>query len=151
MERSETYLPNLRIHCAISKQRTGYAFKELHEWIDSSSEKLGSDHRIERHAYTEKDRAAIRKWNRKKGSGWGNKAIVEWLFHIAVDNINTAFKFSKRRHYYGKRTYNLLEIGIQDSGYIHAAFDRLSKKELEEKFSRQRPTLLHDVGRANDG
>jgi len=141
-------MPNLRIHCAISKQRTGYAFKKLHQWIDSASEKLGPDHRTERHAYTEKDAETIRKyWDTKKGSSWGNKAIVEWLFHIAIDNINTAFRFSKRRHFYGKRAYNLLEIGIQDSGYIHAAFDRLSKKELEEKFLRDRPALLHEVGK----
>lgn len=141
-------MPNLRIHCAISKQRTGYAFEELHRWIDSSSKKLGSDHRTERHAYTGKDTETIREyWDRKKGSGWGYKAIVEWLFHIAIDNIESAFKSSKRRYVYGKRAYNLLEIGIQDSGYIHAAFDRLSKKELEEKFSRDRPTLLHEVAK----
>jgi hypothetical protein len=141
-------MPNLRTRCAISKQRTGYAFKELHRWIDSASEKSGPDHRTERHAYTEKDAETIREyWDRRKGSSWGNKAIVEWLFHIAIDNIDTAFKFSKRKMFYGKRAYNLLEIGIQDSGYIHAAFDRLGKKEMEEKFSRDRPTLLHEVGK----
>ena len=89
-------MPNLGAHCAISKQRTGVAFEELHRWIDSPAEELGSDHRIIRHAYTRDDANKIRRyWDRKKGSGWGDKAVIEWLFHIAIDNIHTAFKFSQ--------------------------------------------------------
>jgi hypothetical protein len=143
-------MPNHKTHCAISKQRTGYAFDELHHWIDSPSKKLGSDHRLERHAYNKRDKETISNyWKRKKGKGWGNKAIVEWLFHIGLDNMSTAFKFSKSG--YGKNAYNFLELGIQDSGYIHAAFDRLNKKDLEKRFSKARPTLLDGVGQFTKG
>ena len=47
-------MPNIRAHCAISRQRTGFDFEDLHKWIDHSPEAriLGADHRIERHAYT---------------------------------------------------------------------------------------------------
>ncbi|UCG00653.1 MAG: hypothetical protein JSW11_13665 [Candidatus Heimdallarchaeota archaeon] len=138
-------MPNLGAHCAISKQCTGFAFEELHQWIDSPAEVLGADHRIECHAYTRNDANTIRRyWNRKKGSGWGDKVVIEWLFHIAIDNIHTAFKFSQSC--YGQLTYNFLEIGIQESGYIHAAFDRADKNALQAKFSSERPTLLQEVG-----
>ena len=49
-------MPKLPAHCAISKQRTGFNFTRLHQWIDNPPEakELGPDHRIERHAYTKK-------------------------------------------------------------------------------------------------
>lgn len=55
-------MPNLRTHYAISRQRTGYTFEELHRWIDSPSKKIGLNHRIERHAYTRKDVETIRRY-----------------------------------------------------------------------------------------
>ena len=48
-------MPRLRVHCAISKKRTGQDFKELHEWIDKSAETLGIDHRIGRHSYNKEE------------------------------------------------------------------------------------------------
>ena len=91
-------MPNIRAHCAISKQRTGFNFEELHRWIDNPPEinNLGVDHRIERHAYTVADEQYIKTyWDQKKGPGWGEKAVIEWLFHVAIDNISTAYKLSK--------------------------------------------------------
>ena len=128
-------MPNLIAHCAISKQRTGFNFRELHRWIDNPPEAkfLGSDHRMERHAYTKEDMNTIKKyWNRKKGPDWGEKAIIEWLFHIAIDNISTAFKLSKS--HYGENTYNLIEIGIATSGFINVKFNRASDNQLRDNF-----------------
>lgn len=128
-------MPNLSAHCAISKQRTGFSFAELHEWIDNPPEarSLGVDHRIERHAYKIKDMNTLKDmWERKKGSGWGEKAVIEWLFHIAIDNISTAFKLS--RAVYGEYTYNIIEIGITTSGFINVDFDRASDDQLRDKF-----------------
>ncbi|KKL22430.1 hypothetical protein LCGC14_2435540 [marine sediment metagenome] len=35
-------------------------------------------HRIERHAYINKDRNTVKKyWDKKKGAGWGDKAVIE--------------------------------------------------------------------------
>ena len=128
-------MPDLKTHCAISKKRTKFSFEELHRWTDNPSrtKNLGPDHRIERHAYTIKDEKYIRDfWARKKGDGWGEKAVIEWLFHIAIDNISTAFKLSKT--HYGDYTYNLIKIGIEGSGLIHVDFNRASDQELKEKF-----------------
>ena len=125
-------MPNLSAHCAISKQRTGFNFAKLHQWIDNppAAKILGKDHRTERHAFTIKDMKTIKDfWEREKGSGWGEKAVVEWLFHIAIDNISTAFKLSKSC--YGENTYNLIEIGIKKSGFINVDFDRVSDDQLE--------------------
>ena len=105
-------MPNLRAHCAISRQRTGFEFEELNRWIDNPPEAniLGPDHRIKRHAFTIEDMEYIRKyWDERKGYGWGDKAVIEWLFHIAIDNIHTAYKLSIP--HYGDSTYNFIKIG----------------------------------------
>ena len=128
-------MPNIPAHCAISKKRTGFPFGKLHRWIDHHPEagNLGPDHRIERHAFTIKDANYIKDyWEQNKGSGWGEKAVIEWLFHIAIDNISTAFKLSKSA--YGENTYNLIEIGITSSDFINVDFDRIRDDQLRTKF-----------------
>ena len=128
-------MPNYRDHCIISLQRTGFDFAELHHWIDHHPEAkgLGVDHRIERHAYTNKDRNTIKKyWDQKRGAGWGDKAVIEWLFHIAIDNISTAFKLSKS--HYGENTYNLIKIGIESSGIIKIDFEVASDYQIKNEF-----------------
>jgi len=80
-------MPDLDIHCKISKTRTGNEFKELHEWMDEPKAYLGYNHRIERHSFHEGYKEFIEK-------KWGSKAVVEWLFHIAIDNLETANKFA---------------------------------------------------------
>lgn len=123
-------MPSGKVHRAISYKRTGFDFAELHQWIDYDGDKKGVDHRINRHSYNKKEAEQIRiYWDNKKGKGWGDKAIVEWLFHIALDNLDTAFKMSKR--VYGQNTFNYLEFGF-DYKYIHTNFDRLSKYDLKE-------------------
>ena len=128
-------MPNFKAHCAISRQRTGFDFADLHKWIDNPKEAifLGADHRILRHAFTESDMNYIKKhWDRKKGYGWGDKAVVEWLFHIAIDNVHTAFKLSKKT--YGNKTFNLIGIGLKSSGFVSVDFARVSDYELEDIF-----------------
>ena len=80
-------MPNKEIHEKISKIRTGDEYKELHKWVDEATESLGHNHRLERHFYTEEYKDFIKK-------KWGEKAVVEWLFHIALDNLETANKFA---------------------------------------------------------
>jgi hypothetical protein len=80
-------MPNLQIHCDISKRRTGQTYEELHKWMDEATEYLGANHRLERHFFTSEYKEFI---SRK----WGAKAVVEWLFHIAIDNLETANKFA---------------------------------------------------------
>ncbi len=52
-----------------------------------------------------------RYWDGKR-RGLGEKAVVEWLFHIAIDNLATAFKMSSKSFSYGSKTYNLMEFGF---------------------------------------
>ena len=128
-------MPNLRTHCAISKKRTGYGFEELHKWIDEPCKRLGTNHRIERHYLNDKDMNSIKQyWEHKKGRGWGQKAVIEWLFHIAIDNMDTAFKFSKQNWSYGENTYNFLEFGLTKNGYIHCDFNHVEEHELNQMF-----------------
>jgi len=126
-------MPNLATHCAISHKRTRFGFEELHKWIDSPAADLGYDHRIERHAYNRaEEKQILEYWDRKKGRGWGEKAVVEWLFHIAIDNISTAFKKSYK--VYGDRTYNYFEIGLSSSQYIYQDFDTMPEDSLKTHF-----------------
>ena len=119
-------MPSVKKHCAISEKRTGYAFGKLHEWIDEDAEELGVDHRKRRHYFNRRDEKEIRDyWDAKKGPGWGEKAVVEWLFHIALDNLETAYKFSVRDGSYGRKTYDRMEFAFNRNGYIDCTFDRI--------------------------
>jgi len=119
-------VPSVRVHCAISKKRTGFGFKELHTWIDGDAEEAGVDHRKKRHYFNRKDQREIKDyWDAKKGKGWGEKAIVEWLFHIALDNLETAYKLSLKAGSYGANTYNCIEVVLNPNGYIDCEFKRI--------------------------
>ena len=117
-------MPSLMQHCAISKERTGYGFRSLHKWIDWGAEDIGVDHRSERHYFTLKHKETIKDhWRREKGSRWGEKAVIEWLFHIALDNLETAYKMSLQKSSYGPKTYKRIEVNFNRNGYIDCHFD----------------------------
>jgi hypothetical protein len=50
----------------------------------------------------------------------GEKAVVEWLFHIALDNLDTAFKMSQK--IYGDRTYNIMKFGLSAHAWFKISF-----------------------------
>ena len=120
-------MPPLKTHCAISMKRTGNDFAELHRWVDEPTKDLGPEHRRERHHYSDGDKITIK--NR-----WGEKAVIEWLFHIAIDNLETAFKMSKQSFSYGDKTYNLMQFGLSRSGYIHCDFKRVDERVFYSVF-----------------
>jgi hypothetical protein len=127
-------MPNHKTHCAISKKRTGYDFSELHNWIDGPSKNLGPNLRTVRLAWKDTDRKTIhRYWGEKKGKGWGDKAVIELLFHISIDNLSTALKWSKIT--YGENRYNYFELGLAESGYMYLDFDTMADRDLKETFS----------------
>lgn len=124
-------MPSIEVHCAISKKRTGESFKELHEWIDEPGTLKGAEHRLDRHRYTEEDRDYIKKtWDLKLGSGGGNKAIVEWLFHIAMDYMDVGFKMSNT--IYENNQNNVFMFGFNNEGNIHTTFGTIDKTELNK-------------------
>lgn len=113
-------MPSVKTHCAISIQRTGNDFEELHRWIDAPTRELGYEHRTERHYFNETDREKIKRYWDSKRQGLGEKAVIEWLFHIALDNLSTAFKMSKKSFSYGDKTYNLMHFGLSKSAIFAA-------------------------------
>ena len=119
-------MPNVDKHCKISSKRSRNEtdYRELHEWIDSSAKDLGYNHRLERHS----DNEAYRRFIKKK---WGERAVVEWLFHIAIDNLQTAYKESKK--VYGKKTYNYYQFALSDNDMFFEC-DKLTNVELLKKF-----------------
>lgn len=118
-------MPSVKTHCAISQQRTDFAFADLHEWIDRDAKTTGVNHRKERHHFNLADAKAIKDyWDKAKGKGWGDKAVIEWLFHIALDNIDTAYKMSLKSRSYGRKTYNCIQIHLHPSGFIDCTFTR---------------------------
>ncbi len=127
-------MPSLNVHCAISKERTNFDFRELHQWIDEPYKTLGKNHRMKRHAYNESEENQIRNfWEDKMGEGWGDKAVIEWLFHITIDNLETAYKVSKKR--YGKRAFNFFRFGlVPDSRFIFLDSEALEKEDILEEF-----------------
>jgi len=121
-------MPSLRVHKAISRERTGDTYEELHKWIDKPQKANGINHRTERHSFNLKERNFIKK-------KWGEKAVVEWLFHIAIDNLETAFKEANKTYRNG-RAYNFFKFGlIPTSKFILTDFDRMSEEDLEEEFN----------------
>jgi len=119
-------VPRFEVHCAISKKRTGFGFDGLHAWIDREAEELGVDHRKKRHYFNRTDQRTIKDhWDTQMGRGWGEKAVVEWLFHIALDNLETAYKLSRTEESYGENAFNCIEIVFNRNGYVGCRFDRV--------------------------
>lgn len=126
-------MPNIETHCDISKLRTRETYKELHEWIDAPSKELGVNHRIERHS----DNEIYREYIKER---WGKRAVIEWLFHIAIDNLHTAYKASKDE--YKERTFNfhsfffsgsndiIYECGLRKEGFTNLPGRGISTYEL---------------------
>jgi hypothetical protein len=96
-----------------------------------------SDHRIERHYYSEDIKNTIKRYWDAKREGLGEKAVIEWLFHIAIDNLATAFRMSSKSFSYGPKTYNLMEFGFGRSGYIHCEFNIVDEADLHFIFEEE--------------
>jgi len=119
-------MPSFAVHCKLSEIRTGKKFEDLHRWMDAPHEDLGVDHRTERHAYTRADEQFVRQ-------KWGEKAVVEWLFHIAIDNLDTAFKKAKTV-YGGDRAYNFFRFGIASDNFVYIDSEALDDDQLQDEF-----------------
>jgi len=119
-------MPNFNVHCKISEIRTGNRFEALHKWIDQPREDLGVDHRTERHSYNRADEQYIR-------DRWDSRGVVEWLFHIAIDNIDTAYK--KEKTTYGKENaFNFFRFGLASDNFIYIDAETLDDDALEDEF-----------------
>jgi len=119
-------MPKNSVHCAISKKRTDNTYQELHRWIDDNKEDRGVNHRSKNHYYSEELRQFIYD---KFG---GNEAVSEWLFHIALDNLDTSVN-NDWNHADVDR--NFFKLGFEPDGFIHYEDAELEDDEMEEEFS----------------
>lgn len=108
-------MPDIKTHCEISLKRTGQDFKELHEWTDESQKFFQENHRIERHTFHDVYLDYIKKT-------WGDKAVIEWLFHIALDNLETANKFSIGIY---TKAYDEVSVKFKDKQIAGCSFKKI--------------------------
>ena len=118
-------MPKNEVHCALSMKRTGKSYKQLHKWIDDNKENRGVDHRNKKHSYSKDLRDFIFK---KYG---GSEAVGEWLFHIALDYLDTC-TINEWNH--KKEDINFYRFGFKCNGFIFYDEDNLGDEELKEKF-----------------
>ncbi len=102
-------MPNKIVHCAISRQRTGKEYSELHDFID---EWRGINHRVHNHAFTVQLKQQIFD---KFG---GQEAVEEWLYHVALDSLDTLSTREKLPCTYHFR--------FRKDGYIECSVERPS-------------------------
>lgn len=116
-------MPVNRFHCALSKKRTGQDYKELHKWIDDGCGIRGKDHRnSKRHTYNEETLRDIKKL-------FGDEAVGEWLFHIAIDYLDTMM-YNKWNYQGGDINY--VEFGFKNNGFIAYNEEQLSQEEIQD-------------------
>ena len=119
-------MPSNKVHCAISNKRTGEDYKELHQWIDENSDDQSVNHRSKNHYYCEELRKLVYD---KFG---GDEAVSEWLFHIALDNLDTSVTNDWKN---GVSNNNFHSFGFEPDGFIHYEEEELSDSEMEFNFS----------------
>lgn len=118
-------MPNRQIHCAISKSRTGKAYSELHKWLDYDERNLGVNHRSKNHFYTTELKNYVYE------NFGGAEAVSEWLFHIALDNLDT---YVTNEWNYNGNSFNLIKFGFKENGFIHCQEDDFDDDEIDEEF-----------------
>lgn len=118
-------MPNVNTHCAISKQRTGKEFRDLHEWIDEPQKFFGMNHRIERHTLNDTYLKYVE-------DNWGKKGVVEWLFHIAIDNMETANKFAVDEY---QQSYKEIVFVFDNKELKECAFTRQNLRDSNSKIT----------------
>jgi len=118
-------MPSGKVHRAISKKRTGKYYEKLHQWIDDNKENPGVDHRNKNHYYTKELRQYV------YTNFGGNEAVSEWLFHIALDNLDTSVT---NDWMHDISASNFHKFGFQVDGFIHYEEDELDDSDFEGEF-----------------
>ena len=116
-------MPKNKIHCAISIKRTGKSYENLHKWIDDNKDDTTVNHRSEKHFYTDELRKHI-----SENFG-GPEAVSEWLFHIALDNLDTSVTNDWN---WAENDGNFFKLGFEEDGFIHYEEDEI--EQLDEEF-----------------
>jgi len=118
-------MPNWKTHFAISKQRTNNSYERLHKWIDDNKDERGVNHRSKNHYYTEELREFVFE------NFGGDEAVSEWLFHIALDNLDTSVTNDWMNNLTNN---NFHKFGFAENGFIYYNEDELDEEEMKEEF-----------------
>ena len=121
-------MPKWKIHFALSSKRTDRnSYEKLHKCIDKDDENdKDVNHRNNgRHIYTEENRKFIHL------NFGGDEAVSEWLFHIALDNLDTSVTNDWMRKVSDN---NFHKFGFQDDGFIHYEEHELNEDDFENEF-----------------
>ncbi|MBN1156090.1 hypothetical protein JXA85_00595 [Candidatus Woesearchaeota archaeon] len=121
-------MPDVNVHCAISRIRTGKTYRGLHKFLDKDEKNMGKNHRRKNHFYDDELRKCIEE------QFGGPEAVSEWLFHLVVDNLGTYYK-NQAIHKLGKK--NFLKIGFLRNGYINCSEAELSNSQMLFEFKKQ--------------
>jgi hypothetical protein len=120
-------MPSLEHHCDISIKRTDKDYRDLHKWVDENSTERGVNHRTERHSYTTELKDIV---SRRFG---GAEAVSEWLFHIALDNLDTSVLNDYKYKHFGNRR-NFFKFGFAPHDWIYYDEDDLDEGQMIEEF-----------------
>ena len=118
-------MPKNDVHCAISKKRTGKTYQKLHSWIDENKDDKSVNHRSKNHYYSAEIKDII-----SQNFG-GAEAVSEWLFHIALDNLDTSVSNDWN---YLKINNNFHKFAFEPDGFIHYEEENLEDNEIESEF-----------------
>ena len=118
-------MPKGKIHQAISKRRTGKTYTKLHRWIDDNKDDSGVNHRSKNHFYTEDLRKYI------YINFGGHEAVSEWLFHLALDNLDTSIT-NDWMHKISDNNFH--RFGFKGNGFIFYDEEDLNEDELKDEF-----------------
>lgn len=91
-------MPSFDEHCNISKKRTGYAFTQLHKWMDEPQKELKQNHRRERHTLDDTYLNFVK-------SKWGELGVLEFIHHIVEDYQETENKYMQKLLINSKTNY----------------------------------------------
>jgi hypothetical protein len=121
-------MPSNRQHSAFSYHRTGKSYSDLHSWIDRDDTGLGCNHRKKKHCWTENYEDYVYE------NFGGDEAVSEWLLHIALDNLSTAWKLGRKT---SKKHHNFFMFGFEkESNYVFYDFESIGEKEMMRRFKK---------------
>ena len=118
-------MPVRKSHCSISNKRTGETYSELHSWIDEGKDDNNLGLKGKNHHYSEELRDYV-----SKNFG-GDEAVSEWLFHIAIDALESSIANDKSG---GLSESNFFTLGFFKDGSVNCTDEALEDEELEEMF-----------------
>ena len=118
-------MPSTKDHQVISFKRTEKTYAELHDWMDEGTTERGLSHTSKNHVYSKELKDYI------FNNFGGKEAVSEWLFHIALDHLDTSVLNDWNNL---DIDTNLYKLGFQRDNVVHYSEDVLDHNEFKKEF-----------------